>query len=291
VILDARHRTTYAYDVPVSVSHHLLHLTPRATGGQLCLATALTVTPEPTVRFAEPDYFGNVATFLTVQSPHSELVIEATSRVEVTPRQPVAAERTRPWEQVAERLRSPRSPEALAAAELALPSPLVPHVPEVTRWAAVSFAAGRPVLAAVLDLVHRLHAEFRYDPAATTTTTTVAEAFALKAGVCQDFAHLAIAAVRGQGLPARYVSGYLMTRPAPGRPRLVGADASHAWLAVWLGEEGWVDLDPTNDVVPGEGHVTLAWGRDYGDVAPVAGVMFGGGDHRVRVAVDVVPAA
>lgn len=289
MILETRHRTTYAYAHPVSVSHHLLHLVPRATGSQTCRTSAIEVSPAAAVQQAGTDYFGNPSTFLTVQASHSELVIEATSRVELRAATRPQPADTTPFERVVERLRRPRSAEALAAAELALPSPQAPLVPALTAWAAPSFAPGRPVLAAALDLMHRVHKSFRYDPAATTALTTVAEAFALRAGVCQDLAHVMIAALRGQGLPARYVSGYLLTRPQPGRERLVGADASHAWLAVWAGEAGWVDLDPTNDVVPGLEHVTLAWGRDYADVAPVTGVMFGGGEHVVRVAVDVAP--
>jgi transglutaminase-like putative cysteine protease len=291
VILKVRHRTTYAYAHPVSVSHHLVHLTPRTGGHQLCHEHALEVAPAPTVQADESDYFGNGTTFLTVQTAHTELVLEATSRVEVRARRPHEIAATPAWERLAERLRRPRSLEALTAAELALPSPRAPLVDELTAWARPSFPPARPVLEGALDLVGRIHREFRYDPSATDAGTSVAEAFTLKAGVCQDFAHLAIAALRGLGLPARYVSGYLLTRPPPGRERLIGADASHAWLAVWTGEQGWIDLDPTNDVVPGEEHVTLAWGRDYADVAPVTGVMFGGGEHRVHVAVDVAPAS
>jgi transglutaminase-like putative cysteine protease len=290
LIYTVSHRTTYSYDEPVSISHHLLHLAPRGTGRQRCRDWALEVDPAPSVRTDDRDYFGNPVTFLTVQQSHRRLVLHASSSVEVQrPELPDAAA-TPSVGQVRAALAQARGADALAALEHSFPSPYVPFEAELGAWAAPLLAADAPYLAAARALCGRIHAEFRYDPEATSVATPVAAAFRLRRGVCQDFAHLAIACLRAAGLPARYVSGYLLTRPRAGGERLVGADASHAWLAVWLPEQGWVDLDPTNDLVVGEEHVTVAWGRDYGDVAPVSGTIFGGGRHEVTVAVDVMPA-
>lgn len=290
MIYTVSHRTTYSYAEPVSISHHLLHLAPRGTGRQRCRDWALEVDPAPSVRTDDRDYFGNPVTFLTVQQSHRRLVLHASSSVEVQPPELPDAAATPTVAQVRVALAQARGADALAALEHSFPSPYVPFEEELRAWAAPLLAPGEPFLAAARMLCSRIHAEFRYDPEATSVATPVAEAFRLRRGVCQDFAHLAIACLRACGLPARYVSGYLLTRPRAGGERLVGADASHAWLAVWIPEQGWVDLDPTNDLVVGEEHVTVAWGRDYGDVAPVSGTIFGGGRHEVTVAVDVLPA-
>lgn len=290
MIYTVSHRTTYSYAEPVSISHHLLHLAPRGTGRQRCRDWALEVDPAPSVRTDDRDYFGNPVTFLTVQQSHRRLVLHASSSVEVQPPELPDAAATPTVAQVRAALAQARGADALAALEHSFPSPHVPFEEELRAWAAPLLAPGEPFLAAARALCGRIHAEFRYDPEATSVAKPVAEAFRLRRGVCQDFAHLAIACLRACGLPARYVSGYLLTRPRAGGERLVGADASHAWLAVWIPEQGWVDLDPTNDLVVGEEHVTVAWGRDYGDVAPVSGTIFGGGPHEVTVAVDVLPA-
>jgi transglutaminase-like putative cysteine protease len=290
VIHEVSHRTTYRYRQPVSVSHHLLHLAPREAAFQSCRDTAIEISPAPTVRTADLDYFGNPTTFVTIQQPHTELVLRALSVIEVRERAVPEPRSTPAWESARDRAAQDRSPEALQALEFAFASPYVPLPDELHSYAAASFPAGRPVLEGARELARRIHADFRYDPGATTLATGVAEAFALRRGVCQDFAHVGLACLRSLGLPARYVSGYLLTRPPEGRERLVGADASHAWLAVWVPGHGWVDLDPTNDRIPGREHVTVAWGRDYGDVSPVSGVLFGGGEHEVSVAVDVVVA-
>jgi transglutaminase-like putative cysteine protease len=215
------------------------------------------------------------------------LVLHALSLIGVTPRAVPDARATPAWEVVRDEVADARSDEALEALEFSFASAYAPLLPELEAYAAVSFTPGRPILAAALDLAHRIFTEFRYEPGSTSLATGIAEAFAMRRGVCQDFAHLGIACLRTLGLPARYVSGYLLTQPAGGRERLVGADASHAWLAVWVPGHGWVDVDPTNDVIPGDEHITVAWGRDYGDVSPVSGVMFGGGAHEVMVSVDV----
>jgi transglutaminase-like putative cysteine protease len=287
VIYEVSHRTTYRYGQPVSVSHHLLHLTPRLASFQSCRDTAIEMTPAPTVRASSIDYFGNPMTFVTIQQSHVELVLHALSVIEIKDRPVPGAMDTPPWEDVCRRLETDRSPEALEALEFTYGSSYAPVLPGLEDYALRSFARERPLLDAARDLTHRIHEDFRYDPGATTLGTSLAEIFAMRRGVCQDFAHVELACLRAIGLPARYVSGYLLTRPAEGKERLVGADASHAWLSVWISDHGWVDLDPTNDMIPGGEHITVAWGRDYGDVSPVSGVMFGGGAHEVIVNVDV----
>ena len=290
MIYEVSHRTVYRYSQPVSISHHLLHLTPRDGGWQACRDTAVEITPAPTVRAPGIDYFGNPTTFVTIQHNHVELVLHALSSIEVHDRPIPAPDATESWEAVRERARTDRAPEALEALEFTFASPYVPLNAELASYAAASFPPGRPILAGARDLTHRIFKDFKYQPGATDLGTGVMRAFAMRRGVCQDFAHIQIACLRSLGLPARYVSGYLLTRPAEGKERLVGADASHAWLSVWVPGHDWVDLDPTNDLIPGREHITIGWGRDYGDVSPVSGVMFGGGAHEVTVAVDVLAA-
>jgi transglutaminase-like putative cysteine protease len=198
-------------------------------------------------------------------------------------------ETTPPWEAVRDRLRADRSATTLDAYQFVFESPHVAFDDAVLDFVTPAFTADRPILDAVRELTGRIHREFRYDQTATTVATPVAEVLRTRRGVCQDFAHLEIACLRALGLAARYVSGYILTVPPPGTPRLVGADASHAWLAVWVGDAGWVDVDPTNDQLPSDQHITAAWGRDYADVSPLRGVVLGGGAHRVSVAVDVTP--
>jgi transglutaminase-like putative cysteine protease len=235
------------------------------------------------------DYFGNPASFFTVQEPHRQLTITAVHVIEVIPPAVPDPTATPPWETVRDLLARDRGPAAVEACQFVFDSPYVHASPELTAYAAVSFDPGRPLLQAVLDLTGRIHTEFRYDPRATTLATPLQEVFANRRGVCQDFAHLQIACLRSQGLAARYISGYLCTMAPPGRERLVGADASHAWLSVYCPGHGWIDIDPTNNVIPSDKHVLLAWGRDYDDVSPIKGVILGGGQHTVKVAVDVVP--
>ena len=290
MIYEVSHRTVYRYSQPVSISHHLLHLTPRDGGFQACRDTAVEITPAPTVHAPGIDYFGNPTTFVTIQQSHVQLVLHALSSIEIADRPIPAPEGTPPWEAVRELALNDRSSEALEALEFTFASPYVPSAPELRAYAASSFVPERPILEGARELTHRIFTDFTYEPGATTLGTGVVSAFAMRRGVCQDFAHIQIACLRALGLPARYVSGYLLTRPAEGKERLVGADASHAWLAVWVPGHDWVDLDPTNDLIPGREHITIGWGRDYGDVSPVSGVMFGGGAHEVAVAVDVLAA-
>lgn len=286
-----RHRTTYDYPQEVSHSQHLLHLEPRATPRQTVERTALLVTPAPVERQRRLDAFGNAAEWLTLDERHTTLEILAESEVTVAAGAPPDAAASLSWEQVARRLEVPSGEEARGAVPFLFDSPFTWFTADLAGYARPSFAPGRPCLAAAIELMGRIHADFRYDTTVTDVSTPVDRVFALRAGVCQDLAHLAIACLRALGLPARYVSGYLLTHPPPGKEKLQGADASHAWFAVWAPPFGWVDLDPTNNLLPGDEHVTLAWGRDYGDVAPINGVVVGGGEHSVEVGVDVIPVA
>jgi transglutaminase-like putative cysteine protease len=287
VIYRVSHVTTYHYEETASVCHNELRLTPRADARQRPRRTQLRVDPTPSVLVPAFDFFGNQVHFLTVQEPHRQLTITAKSDVVVTP--PPPPETTPPWEAVRDRLRADRSATTLDAYQFVFESPHVAFDDAVLDFVTPAFTADRPILDAVRELTGRIHREFRYDQTATTVATPVAEVLRTRRGVCQDFAHLEIACLRALGLAARYVSGYILTVPPPGTPRLVGADASHAWLAVWVGDAGWVDVDPTNDQLPSDQHITAAWGRDYADVSPLRGVVLGGGAHRVSVAVDVTP--
>ena len=285
------HETTYSYEEIVSIGHNEVRLEPRSTPRQRRPVTALVIEPTPAVVATELDYFGNPTTFFTVQEPHSRMVLTARSDLELAPARALEQEPALAWEVLRANLRGGLSPGALAAYEMTFASPLVPCSDEFAGYAAASFPAGRPIFEALLELTHRIHEDFTYEPGATSVTTPVREVLERRRGVCQDFAHVELACLRSLGLPARYVSGYLHTRPAPGKARLVGADASHAWVSVYCGADGWLDLDPTNDLVAGDRHLTLAWGRDYGDVAPIKGVILGGGEHTVEVSVDVEPLA
>jgi transglutaminase-like putative cysteine protease len=288
MIYRIRHTTTYDYSEPVSLCHNLARLTPRAGGHQDCRHSELTIEPAPAVSSTWTDYFGNPARFFTIQEPHERLVVTATHVADITPLVAPDPATTVPWDTVRDTLPADRSQEGLDAYQFVFDSPYVKTNGDLERYAAISFPAGRPILEGVLDLTHRIHAEFRYDQRATTVSTPLAQVFAQRRGVCQDFAHLAIGCLRSLGLPARYVSGYLSTTPTSGQRRLVGADASHAWLAVYCPGNGWIDVDPTNDQIPTNKHIHLAWGRDFDDVSPIKGVILGGGQHTVAVAVDVV---
>lgn len=283
------HRTTYSYDDDVTDSLGVGHLVPRSLPWQQVSGYDVVVRPEPGDVSQDSDYYGNTVTYFQVSTPHAELVVVGSGEVDVVP--PVVDEvaAARPWEELRPLVR-PDAPGAWRATDFALASAAVPIHGGARDYALASLAPGRPVGEAVTDLVHRIHADFDYDATATTVTSTVPEILAKRAGVCQDFAHLTLSALRGHGLAARYVSGYLATEPAPGRPRMVGADASHAWVAVWLGGQEWLALDPTNDQRQDHRYVTVAWGRDYGDVPPLKGVIFTEArTSRLAVSVDVAP--
>ncbi len=288
MILEVRHRTRYRYASTAVFSQHLMYLTPLTAPGQRVLANAITITPEPDGIDRHTDMFGNVVHVATVSRPHDSLEILATARVERAERNALIFAASAPWEEPRDAAlgQSGGSP-VTELAPFAFPSQMTASDRPIEAYARESFTPGRPVLDAVGELSRRIHRDFRYDPGATAADTLPVRAFALKKGVCQDFAHVMLAAIRSLRVPARYVSGYLRTKPPPGKPRLVGADASHAWIAVWDPGLGWIEFDPTNDCVPGEDHVALAIGRDYGDVAPVSGVVVGAGRQTLTVGVDV----
>jgi transglutaminase-like putative cysteine protease len=287
--LRVRHRTHYAYGEAVTTSHHEARLSPRESEYQRTVSQDIQINPAPQTRKRRFDYFGNRTVHFSLSAPHRELEVIATSVVDTIAPPVPTLDATPPWEQVRERLRTDRRRDVLDAFAMTLESPNVPLLDELREYAEPSFGQGVPLLVAVRDLVSRIHKDFVYDPSATDLLTPLDQVFTQRRGVCQDFAHLAIACVRNYGLAARYVSGYLLTRPPPGKVKLVGADASHAWLSVWVAEQGWVDFDPTNDVIPADEHLTTAFGRDFSDVTPLRGVLLGAGSHTLTVNVDVTP--
>lgn len=283
------HVTAYEYTEPVSLCQNVAHLSARDSMRQQSEPPVLSIAPEPAVIEERVDYFGNPVHYFTIQEPHRELTVRAEHTISVSAEPPPDPSATPPWEVVRDQLTRAHGPAWLDAYQFVFDSRYVMADARYAKYAAESFTPNRPVLEAAHDLMTRIHREFVYDPRATTLATPVAEVLANRRGVCQDFAHLMLACLRSLGLAARYVSGYLSTLPPPGKPRLVGADATHAWASVFCGDVGWVDLDPTNDQMPGERHVLLAWGRDYDDVSPLKGVILGGGQHVVKVSVDVRP--
>ena len=279
------HETLYRYESPVVLSQQLLHLTPRLLEFQTLLAHRIAVEPVPAETSTRDDYFGNPVTQILLAAPHGRLSVSAESQVEVAPR--TLPEGGGAWEEVRDGMRRPGAP--LDPVQFMFESPHVELSRDLGAYAEASFPKGRKLLAAALDLTRRIHADFKFDPKATSVSTPLREVLAKRRGVCQDFAHFMTGCLRIQGIPARYMSGYIRTTPPPGQPRLVGADASHAWVSVYCGGATWVDLDPTNNVVVGDGHVTLAWGRDFSDVTPMRGVILGGGEQDLDVRVTVTP--
>ena len=283
------HTTTYDYHAPVTVSHHLMRLTPRALPRQRRLDHFVELDPMPAATTRRTDYFGNEVTFATIERTHRRLCLTARSQVAVSPAFIPDAGETPGWETVRGLCRGDRTASVLEAAEFTFASPLVPVEAAFAEFAAGAFSPGRPILEAVSDLTARIHREFRFDPDATTVSTPLVEVLANRRGVCQDLAHLQIACLRALGLPARYVSGYLETLPPPGQSKLVGTDASHAWISFYCPGLGWIDVDPTNNLLPTTRHITVAWGRDFSDVSPLRGIILGSGEHTLKVAVDVAP--
>ncbi|MFY3384537.1 transglutaminase family protein [Paracidovorax sp. MALMAid1276] len=294
------HETVYQYSPAVQNAQHLAHLRPRSEGGQRVLAHTLQVEPRPSQCVTAQDVFGNSRVFLLLPFTHEHLRVRAQTLLDTAPA-PVAAAGM-PWEAVRERLIYRRGMAYHPASEFAFASPYVPRHGDFIDYARASFTPGRPLLDVARELTARIHADFAYSPHLTDAGTPALESLRLRRGVCQDFAHVLIGCLRSMGLAARYVSGYLLTEPPPGQPRLVGADASHAWVSVWSpspGSDGggdgdgpqWFDLDPTNDRFAGEDYVTLAIGRDFSDVSPLRGVIHGGDNHVLQVAVTVEPAA
>ena len=314
------HETRYAYTAPVSQSWQLARLTPRMLPWQKLLSYTLEIEPRADERRDELDSFGNQVTHFGLHGAHRMLRVRMECLVEVTERprvdapivlpvqqqmllqgadgvaqiqsqgQALAASPPLAWETVREAIRREPQQDDLVPASMSEPTPLVPLSESARRYACSSFAHGRPWLDAVTELMHRIHADFKFEPGATTVSTSVDEVLCQRSGVCQDFAHLMLACLRGHGLPARYVSGYLLTEPPPGMERLMGVDASHAWVAVYSPRHGWVEFDPTNDQLADQRYITLTWGADFADVVPLRGVIFGGGDQRMDVEVSVIPA-
>jgi transglutaminase-like putative cysteine protease len=316
MVYQVTHRTEYRYESEVTASYGQLHLLPREMPGQVCRKAEVVIEPEPLDYRDRRDFFGNRAGYFAVVAPHTHLVVTAASIVDVSGRQatlPLLADQ--PWEHVRDRLRAlsgavvpgrpmPGEPgaagvlgrstsvddAALDARQFTFDSPKVAASARLAAFAAPSFRPGRPLLEGLHDLAHRINRDFAYEPGATSVRSTVDEVLEQRAGVCQDFAHLIIGCMRALGLAARYVSGYLETRPPPGRERLQGADVSHAWASVFVPDGGWVDIDPTNDQFVNDRYVTTAWGRDYADVTPLQGIIFTESSRtEMDVAVDVVP--
>jgi transglutaminase-like putative cysteine protease len=282
-----RHSSSYRYGSEIMLAHHLLHLTPRAVPGQRVVDFKLEVDPPPSVRTEHRDYFDNPTTYIEMHEPHMRLVVHTSIDVEVDEDRPEFVAMDTPWEILRDRLNDPVEAGARAASAFAYVSPKILPSGDLYDYALPSFPPGRPIGEAAMDLTNRIHAEFTFDPEATTISTPVAEVLADRRGVCQDFAHLEIGCLRSIGLAARYVSGYLRTLPAPGKPKTVGADVSHAWASVWCGEDLWIDMDPTNGRAGSSDLITLAWGRDYGDVSPLQGVIIGSSIQNMTVEVDV----
>jgi transglutaminase-like putative cysteine protease len=292
MLLHVLHETAYDYVPPVRTAQHMAHLKPANTGRQRLLSHRLTVDPEPAQQTEAVDVYGNTRSFFSLQFSHDTLRVLAESLVETAAGELPA--QSPPWQEVTERMRYHRGAQYDPASEFIFASPYVPRDDAFVAYALPSFPEGRPVVEAARELMQRIHADFEYETTATDVNTPALEALALRKGVCQDLAHVMLGCLRSLGLPARYVSGYLLTEPPAGQPRRGGTDASHAWVSLYLpareGPGSWVDFDPTNDRSAGEDYVTLAIGRDYSDVSPMRGVIHGGASHSLRVAVTVTPA-
>ncbi len=281
MIYDITHRTLYRYTEPVVHSQHLLHMAPREVAHQSVHHHSLIVEPAPSLRSEHVDAFGNTVVLLEIEMPHTELVVHARSTIESTPALLPPFETTAAWDRL--------HTADVDVIQFACASRLTMPTQEIADYARLSFAPGRPVLEGALDLTRRIFKDFKFDATATDVSTPLTRVFQQRRGVCQDFAHMELACLRALRIPARYVSGYLLTRPPPGQPKMQGADASHAWVSVWAPETGWVDFDPTNNMVAGDEHIAFAYGRDYDDISPISGILLGGNEHTVSVAVDVTP--
>ena len=281
------HKTEYSYNHPVNLCYNEARLTPRNFAYQDCTDSQFVVEPKPKECRERQDFFGNTVYYFTIQQPHNQLTVTVTSHVDVKGREQQRdfAEHLS-WESARQQLHTDLDPEVLEIRQYILNSPMIPMMPELHAYAEQSFIRERPLLDAVEDLSDRLYTDFTYDPDFTTIATPLADVIKHRRGVCQDFAHLGIGCLRALGFAARYVSGYIETKPPPDKAPLSGADASHAWFSVYLPQFGWVDFDPTNNQIPADRHITIAWGRDYADVTPLKGVVFGSGTHKLSVSVD-----
>jgi len=288
--LRVEHETAYDYSSRVDLAYHIAYLRPAQTDFQQVDAFELTIDPPPSQQSAGRDVYGNERTSFSLYGPHDALNVRASSCVHVMPRfEALDPSTSPPWSEVRDDLRYQAGAGFQPESEFVFASPFVPLLPQLREYAAASFGDAQPLLIGAMDLMRRIHADFVYDSKSTDVSTPVATAFEQRRGVCQDYAHVAIGALRALGLPALYVSGYLLSNAPAGKALLIGADASHAWVRVWCPVHGWVDYDPTNDCLVSSGHVTLAIGRDYGDVTPVRGVIRGGGRHSLKVGVSVLP--
>jgi transglutaminase-like putative cysteine protease len=289
VIYDIRHVTTYSYENPVSFARCSLRLEPRSGDGQQLVSHTVDIRPRPADRTTRRDFFGTFTESILIETPHRNLRIDSRSRVAVSRNAPGRAMQSPAWENVRDVAFEATSLGPASPIGYVFASPLVPMQQPVTAYASASFPPARGILAGAADLMHRIRADFRYDAKATVISTPLKEVFEKRHGVCQDFAHVMIAGLRGLGLPAAYVSGYLRTIPPPGKPRLQGADATHAWVSLWCGPGiGWVGFDPTNDILVENDHIVLAVGRDFSDVSPVDGIIVGSRKQKLAVAVDVM---
>lgn len=290
------HETRYDYGSPVSLSHQQVHLSPRVITWQSVEEQQIDIVPTPAWRRDGIDPFGNPATWIAFHARHDALLIRSSMTIAITPHLPAVLEKSLAWEEVRDRLAydaTEPDPDDLHATRFLFESPHVRVKHELADYAADCFPAGRPILLGAQALMSKIFREFKFDPEATTVSTPVLEVLEKKRGVCQDFAHLMIACLRAIGLSARYVSGYLLTHPPAGKPRLIGADASHAWVSVYApgAAHGWVDFDPTNNLLPDTEHITVAFGRDFADISPLRGIILGGGGAEPEVAVTVTPLA
>jgi transglutaminase-like putative cysteine protease len=289
MMYNVSHRTIYRYSTPVAQSQHVVHMSPRTVERQRIKGHTLLIEPAPTIRTERDDYFGNRAVMFDIEQEHKELVVHARSTIGVTAPGQFDIAASSPWDAVARRLADRNSTIDIDIARYTCASKHTRATPEIAAYARRSFPAKRPVLQAAWNLVERIYDDFTFDSTATDLSTPITQVLEQRRGVCQDFSHLALSCLRAMRVAARYVSGYILTSPPPGVQRLLGADASHAWISVWSPEFGWVDFDPTNGIMPRDGHITIAYARDYDDVSPISGILLGGSDHSVHVGVDVTP--
>lgn len=282
------HTTKYTYPQPVSLCHNIARLLVRNSDGQVCTNTSIAINPEPDILQEYDDYFGNRVIYFAIQKEHRELMVTIQSTVEKQLQQNQVLDfyKDISWESARQMLLEPGDAN-FEARQFVYETSYTKSSDEILQYTLPSFAPGRSVFEAVKDIMHRIYKDFEFDPGFTTLATPLSQVMAARKGVCQDFAHLAIACLRAMGLPARYVSGYIETLPPEGKEKLVGVDASHAWFSVFIPNTGWVDFDPTNNILPGLQHITIGWGRDYADITPLKGIIQSSGTHELAVSVDV----
>lgn len=288
MIYHLRHLTSFRYTQPVTFVYNTLHLKPRELPWQKVQSFQLEIEPDPVVQTERLDYFGNTATFFMIQTPHDAMKVLTKSVIEVLPR-PLVGPIGIPWDNARQAMRTDTSANGLDAYQYSFASAYAKPMAEARAYALPSCRPGLSIHAVATDLMQRIDTDFTFDPKATTVATPVLEVLQNRRGVCQDFAHLMISCLRSIGIAARYMSGYIQTLPPEGQPRLAGADASHAWVAAYCPQAGWLELDPTNNQTADEQYITLGWGRDYYDISPAKGVLFGGGKHTVHAQVDMIP--